>query len=108
MAPAWWGQGSQLGRGTGLGGLRDGPSPDALRRPFFVAAVAVFAVVVMAEIGLSILLGGTAVEPVSPDEADKLGVPIDVFLEPNAHQLLHRAQGSVSLRSWTGCCCSPW
>lgn len=81
MAAAWWGRGSQLGRGSGLGGLHDGPSSDALRRPFFIAAVAVFAVVVMVEIGLSILLGGTAVDPVTPDQADKLGVPLDVFLK---------------------------
>ncbi|WP_253257521.1 hypothetical protein [Arthrobacter sp. Hiyo1] len=108
MAPAWWGQGSQLGRGSGLGGLRDGPSPDALRRPFFVAAVAVFAVVVLAEIGLSILLGGTAVEPVSPDAAEELGVPIDVFLKTQRASAAPPGAGSVSLRSLTGCCCSRW
>ena len=81
MAAAWWGRGSQLGRGSGLGELRGGPSPDALRRPFFLAAVIVFAVAVLAEIGLSILLGGTAVDPVSAADANKLGVPVDVFLK---------------------------
>ncbi len=65
---------------TGAGTLRDGPSPEAIRKPFFIAAVVVFAVAVLAEIGMSLLLGGTAVEPVSPGEAAKLGIPLDVFL----------------------------
>ena len=66
---------------TGTGALRDGPSPEAIRKPFFIAAVVVFALAVLAEIGMSLLLGGTAVEPVSPGDAAKLGVPLDVFLK---------------------------
>lgn len=62
-------------------GLGREASPDALRRPFFIAAVIVFAIVVLAEIGMSLLLGGTAVDPVSLAEAGKLGVPPDVFLK---------------------------
>jgi hypothetical protein len=65
---------------TGTGALRDGPSPEAIRKPFFIAAVVVFTIAVLAEIGMSLLLGGTAVEPVSPGDAAKLGVPLDVFL----------------------------
>lgn len=64
---------------TGTGALRDGPSPEAIRKPFFIAAVVVFTIAVLAEIGMSLLLGVTAVEPVSPEEADRLGVPLDVF-----------------------------
>lgn len=75
MAAAWWGV-EAWSRG-----LRDGPSPDSLRRPFFLAAVVVFALVVLAEVGMSLLLGGAAVEPVTPGEASNLGVPTDVFLK---------------------------
>ncbi|WP_311214820.1 MULTISPECIES: hypothetical protein [unclassified Arthrobacter] len=60
-------------------GFRSGPDPDALRRPFFYAALLVFAVVVLAEVGMSLLLGQAAVEPVSAAEATKLGVPLPVF-----------------------------
>lgn len=72
MAPAWSTRAEQL---------RSGLQPGGLRRPFFVAAVVVYAVVVLVEIGMSLLLGGTAVNPVSPGEAGKLGVPLDVFLK---------------------------
>jgi hypothetical protein len=78
MAATGWG-GGPLSSGTGLLGV--GQAPGALRRPFFVAAVVVFAFVVLAELGLSILLGSTAVEPVSPGVAAELGVPADVFIK---------------------------
>lgn len=61
-------------------GFLSGPDPGALRRPLFYAALAVFTVVVLAEVGMSLLLAQTAVEPVSAAEADKLGVPLQVFL----------------------------
>ena len=63
------------------GGFRSGPDPGALRRPFFIAAVVVFALVILTEVGMSLVLGQTAVEPVSADEAGRLGVPLDVFLK---------------------------
>ncbi len=75
MAAAWLGAEAWSRR------LREGPSPDSLRRPFFVAAVVVFLLVVLAEIGMSLLLGSAAVEPVSAGEASNLGVPTDVFLK---------------------------
>ncbi|MFK0002217.1 hypothetical protein [Paenarthrobacter sp. NPDC090522] len=62
-------------------GFRAGPDPDALRRPFFIAAVVVFALVVLTEVGMALVLGQTAVDPVSPGDADKLGVPLEVFLK---------------------------
>ena len=62
-------------------GFRSGPDPGALRRPLFYAALVVFAVVVLVEVGMSLLLGQTAVEPVSAAEAGKLDVPLDVFLK---------------------------
>ncbi|HEY9358406.1 MAG TPA: hypothetical protein VIQ52_19055, partial [Arthrobacter sp.] len=52
-------------RGKQPGGLRLRAAPaGGLRRPFFIAAVAVFAVAVLAEIGMALLLGSTAVAPV--------------------------------------------
>lgn len=51
-----------------------------LRRPLFIAAVVVFAVAVLAEIGLALLLGGTAVDPVAPSTASGMGVEPDVLL----------------------------
>ncbi|MFK0009193.1 hypothetical protein ACIQTZ_19315 [Paenarthrobacter sp. NPDC090520] len=62
-------------------GFRAGPDPDALRRPLFIAAVVVFALVVLTEVGMALVLGQTAVDPVSPGDADKLGVPLEVFLK---------------------------
>ncbi|MFJ4027892.1 hypothetical protein ACIPWF_11110 [Paenarthrobacter sp. NPDC089989] len=62
-------------------GIRSGPDTDALRRPFFIAALVVFAVVVLTEVGMALVLGQTAVDPVSPGDADKLGVPLEVFLK---------------------------
>jgi hypothetical protein len=52
-----------------------------LRRPFFIAAVVVFAIAVLAEIGLALLLGNTAVDPVAPSTANGMGVPPEVLLQ---------------------------
>lgn len=49
-----------------------------LRRPFFVAAIVVSAVVVLAELGLSALVGGNPVGLVPVDVAADLGVDPDV------------------------------
>jgi hypothetical protein len=60
--------------------LRNAAPAEGLRRPFFVAAVVVFAIAVLAEIGLALLLGSTAVDPVSPAAANELGVPPELLL----------------------------
>ncbi|MEE2568878.1 hypothetical protein V1638_05640 [Pseudarthrobacter sp. J64] len=52
-----------------------------LRRPLFIAAVVVFAIAVLAEIGLALLLGGSAVDPVPPSTATSMGVEPEVLLK---------------------------
>lgn len=60
--------------------LRQALPPGGLRSPLFFAAVIVLTIAVLAEIGLSLLLGSTAADPVSPGTASDLGVPPEVFL----------------------------
>ncbi|GAP56212.1 conserved hypothetical protein [Arthrobacter sp. Hiyo6] len=88
--------------------LRNAAPAEGLRRPFFVAAVVVFAIAVLAEIGLALLLGSTAVDPVSPAAANELGVPPELLLRTEQAGASRREAASASLHSWTGCCCSPW
>ncbi len=57
------------------------PAPGGdLRRPLFVAAVVVAAVVVLAELGMSLLVGGNPVGPIA-DVATGLGLDADVVAE---------------------------
>lgn len=77
-APVWGDQ--SRGKQTGVLPLRAAAPAGGLRRPFFIAAVTVFAVAVLAEIGLALLLGSTAVDAVSPSTAGGLGVPPEVLL----------------------------
>lgn len=58
------------------------PAPGGdLRRPFFVAAIAVCAVVVLAELGMAGLVGGNPVGLVPIDVATSVGVDEDVAAE---------------------------
>lgn len=58
------------------------PAPGGdLRRPFFVAAVAVAAVVVLGELGLAGLVGGNPVGLVPVDVATSVGIDPDVAAE---------------------------
>lgn len=56
------------------------PAPGGdLRRPLFVAAVVVAAVVVLAELGMSLLIGGNPAGPIPGDVAAALDVPADAI-----------------------------
>jgi hypothetical protein len=57
------------------------PSAGDLRRPLFVAAIVVSAVVILAELGLSGLVGGNPVGLVPIDVATSVGVDADVATE---------------------------
>lgn len=58
------------------------PAPGGdLRRPFFVAAIVVAAVVVLAELGMSALVGGNPVGVVPVDVATGVGVDADIAQE---------------------------
>jgi hypothetical protein len=60
------------------------PAPGGdLRRPLFVAAVVLAAVVVLAELGMSFLVGGDPVGAIPADVATSLGVDADVVAEAN-------------------------
>jgi hypothetical protein len=91
MTAAAWGKQSR-GKQSGVLPLRTAAPAGGLRRPFFIAAVAVFAVAVLAEIGLALLLGSSAVDAVSPATADGLGVPPEVLL--TADKANHEPPGS--------------
>ncbi len=56
--------------------------PDELRRPLFVAAVVIAAVVVLAELGMAGLVGGNPVAAIPPDVAADLGVDAELAANP--------------------------
>ncbi|MDH6236129.1 hypothetical protein [Cryobacterium sp. CG_9.6] len=63
--------------GPALGAARAGVA-DGLRTPFFVAAIVVVTLVVVAELGLSVVVVNANVVPPGPEVAQNLGVPAGV------------------------------